>query len=373
MVASTAVVASGNAICMSVKSCMANGRTECDRSKKACPPCLYSLDDRFSCWDKGNLTNTCPFTGVNSTSQLSNGAGSSSSGGNTSAKAPASSSGTSTTASPDHGSGFGSTAVMIAAGVLALVIVVVIIVAVMRRNKNMRQEQHMAMPEQRRNNKKGGNGGGGDDPYGKPSYNYQRKISEPAMLESGRPSDAGVYSMMPDQKISVDGMLGERAEPLPVMVGSMHRPVALAPAHGGNRGHGAPGFQAPMMIHKDISARVTSGANVFDEYMKMKHEMNYDVDALSDLDSELYSDTMSERKLSIGSSIMDGSLMGSHHQNSRTLSITDSEFAEEYLRRSRGESDAYSEMSYNDEKYSFSEDDRDRDSAARGLDREVEI
>ncbi|KAI9895808.1 hypothetical protein PsorP6_018989 [Peronosclerospora sorghi] len=49
--------------CKSVTSCLKDGSTTCDATKGKCPPCIYALDDTYTCWQKENSTNSCPFTG----------------------------------------------------------------------------------------------------------------------------------------------------------------------------------------------------------------------------------------------------------------------------------------------------------------------
>ena len=53
-----------NDFCSSVASCLKDGSVSCDTTTGDCPPCIYALDDTFTCWAKDNSTNTCPFTGV---------------------------------------------------------------------------------------------------------------------------------------------------------------------------------------------------------------------------------------------------------------------------------------------------------------------
>lgn len=50
--------------CSSVTSCLKDGSTTCDTTTVDCPPCIYALDNTYTCWEKDNSTNTCPFTGV---------------------------------------------------------------------------------------------------------------------------------------------------------------------------------------------------------------------------------------------------------------------------------------------------------------------
>ena len=62
-----AAIALGSAsanLCQTVTTCLSNGQAACDRTVTACPPCIYALQNQYTCWDKDNATNTCPFTGV---------------------------------------------------------------------------------------------------------------------------------------------------------------------------------------------------------------------------------------------------------------------------------------------------------------------
>ena len=61
-----AMTSDTNDFCSSVTSCLKDGSTTCDTTTGGggCPPCIYVLDNTFTCWEKDNATNTCPFTGV---------------------------------------------------------------------------------------------------------------------------------------------------------------------------------------------------------------------------------------------------------------------------------------------------------------------
>ncbi|CAI5746173.1 unnamed protein product [Peronospora destructor] len=53
-----------NDFCSSVTSCLKDGSVTCNTTVGDCPPCIYALNNTFTCWKKDNSTNTCPFTGV---------------------------------------------------------------------------------------------------------------------------------------------------------------------------------------------------------------------------------------------------------------------------------------------------------------------
>uniref|UniRef100_K3WMY7 Uncharacterized protein n=1 Tax=Globisporangium ultimum (strain ATCC 200006 / CBS 805.95 / DAOM BR144) TaxID=431595 RepID=K3WMY7_GLOUD len=255
-------------------------------------------------------------------------------------------------------------------GVGVLVVLIVIVAICMRRKRQAAQQRnrrgtstsHHAKRDRARTRTKHEEAFGGGynnvldtskNGYG--SYN-QRKMSEPAMMEAGnRDSDAGVYvsDVSTEEALSVDGMLGD-APQTPVILGapssSSNGPPPPMMSSVGNK---SAFTSVNELVNQDISIRCTTSANVFDEYLKMKQEMNYDHDddAMSEVMSEMSdyeSDTMSMHKFSLESS--QGIV-----RHDGGLSITDSEY-DEHL-RNRGESECYSEMSYNDEKYSFSEDD----------------
>lgn len=197
-------------------------------------------------------------------------------------------------------------------------------------------------------------GGGG-------SYHH-RKLSDPVLMEDpGRGSDTTYMPAVPtDDVLSVDGMLGDApVTPVVLLETGAYGTGKTGPSANAN------GFTSVNdLLTQDVSIRITTSANVFDEYLRMKQEMNYDgdyddarsEDAMSEM-SDLDSDTMSLHKYSLESaaSTTVGGGNGALPRHNGGLSITDSEF-EEHM-ENRGESECYSEMSYNDEKYSFSEDD----------------
>jgi hypothetical protein len=106
---------------------------------------------------------------------------------------------------------------------------------------------------------------------------------------------------------------------------------------------------------RDLSARRSTSVNILEEYLKAKKEIDYGIDVMSDVMSDP-SDTRSTY-MSLPSP-MDRS-------NNRAISVNDSEYDQD-CSRSYSESD--SEMSYNDERYSISNKDRQK-----RHNREVEI
>lgn len=291
-------------------------------------------------------------------------------------------------------------------GVLVLLLIVLLICKRRKRQQARRNTvaRHMARSSSKRVKTKhdeafGGGGGnaynhmdtskaGGGGAYG----SYQpRKLSDPVLLEdASRDSDTTYMSAVPssaatDEALSVDGMLGD-APLTPVVLGGgggRHTGKSLKTAGAAKTNNGFTSVND--LVTQDISIRCTTSANVFDEYLRMKQEMNYDQDddGMSDVLSEmsdLDSDTMSLHKFSLESS--QGIVgIGALARHDGGLSITDSEYDEHM--RNRGASECYSEMSYNDEKYSFSEDDEMSSEFARSKvgggsgtsvpDREVEI
>ncbi|TYZ62908.1 hypothetical protein PybrP1_000337 [[Pythium] brassicae (nom. inval.)] len=301
--------------------------------------------------------------------------------------------------SSKSGSGAGSKVALYAGiGVGALVVLLVIVVLWRRRRQRDRRNtvaRHIARssskPAKTKHEEAFGGAAGGASvaaPYNNAldtskggaygSYHH-RKLSDPVLMEDpSRDSDTTYMAAAPaDEAMSVDGMLSE--EPVtPVVLldhGAFRTGKSAAKNHGmgggvgaaatgngnGNAPGNAPGFASVNdMLTQDISIRCTTSANVFDEYLRMKQEMNYDDDAMSEAMSEMSdvdSDTMSLHKYSLESAAAagGGGVGGALARHNGGLSITDSEF-EEHM-DNRGESECYSEMSYNDEKYSFSEDD----------------
>ena len=141
-------------------------------------------------------------------------------------------------------------------------------------------------------------------------------------------------------------------------------------------------------VQQDVSFRCTSTPDVFGEYLRMKQEMQYDDgdDSLMSRSGMSFSEIISDlgsSQCSLESSETTGRLpqrrtnqderssMSDSFTDSIANSVTDSEYAEQL--RARGESDCFSEMSYNDERYSFSSLDGLDDSQIREGKREVEI
>lgn len=299
---------------------------------------------------------------------------------NTSGSAASSNStaGDTTTVSATGSSAGSSSDVVLYAGIGVGALVVLLVVAALWRRRNRQRDRrntvqrHMARGSSKRVKTKheeafgGGMGGGGAMAYNNAldtskggaygSYHHHRKLSDPVLMEDpSRDSDTTYMTAGPtDEALSVDGMLGEPpVTPVVLLDNGAFNTGKSVTKNGGANG----GFTSVNdLLTQDISIRCTTSANVFDEYLRMKQEMKYDDDAMSEVMSEmsdLDSDTMSLHKYSLESAQGVGGLPVPRHDGG--LSITDSEF-EEHM-ENRGESECYSEMSYNDEKYSFSEDD----------------
>lgn len=254
-------------------------------------------------------------------------------------------------------------------GVGALVVLIVIVAICKRRKrKQTRRNTHLAHANAAGKRDRAMTKTKHEEAFGAPYNNvldtskgaygsYQRKHSDPVMMEDpNRDSDTSYMTGVPtEEALSVDGMLGE-APLTPVVLGGTNHSAH----HQGNKTGKSVGTKSGFasvndLVTQDISIRCTTSANVFDEYLRMKQEMNYDDDTMSEVMSEmsdLDSDTMSMHKFSLESS---QGLTGLARGHDGGLSITDSEYDEHM--RNRGASECYSEMSYNDEKYSFSEDD----------------
>jgi hypothetical protein len=220
--------------------------------------------------------------------------------------------------------------------------------------------------------------------------------------KGSRPEPMDTLSRVPTDQSprSFDGMLAESHSPA-VLGGSSHTSHTSHNSGGSYRSGGRNVQAAPVVggiggfsdvteyVQQDVSSRCTSTPNVFGEYLRMKQEMQYDEadrstmggvsavsfsDTISDLDSGKYSFESSQGigRLPPRRTDLDGrSSMADSITDSIADSVTDSEYAEQA--RARGESDCYSEMSYNDEKYSFSSLDGLDDSQVRQGKREVEI
>jgi hypothetical protein len=240
-----------------------------------------------------------------------------------------------------------------------------------------------------------GHYGGQQQQVGRGANKSRKQSDAIAMMEAGRDSHESFVSIVPTEDAhSFDGFLGERS---PSVLGDdvrSHRSGRSGKGRASRPGvvvGGIGGFAAvneKLAVQQDVANRITTSANMYDEYLRMKQEMELDEDGhhhpedddvMSDAGlSDFESDTMSMHKFSLESST---GMMARHHDNGLSLtdSVTDSEYAA--AMRDRGESDCFSEMSYNDEKYSFSESDFDATSLdgshARGAkttpDREIEI
>ncbi|TMW67079.1 hypothetical protein Poli38472_012195 [Pythium oligandrum] len=388
-------VAQGAEICDAVTQCRRNGGEMCIRSTGSCPPCIYSLNNEYTCFEKDSVTNTCPFTGVkydcstvwtssaNSTSSPSSNS-SHSSGSNSSAGPHLGSVGTPdspTTSTTTHSAETSSSNVPMYAGIGGGVLVVLLVAffVINRRRQRNRQMPQFAMRDSPPPlSIKPGVSGKAPPSSGSSGYapvlettkgRYTRKHSDPAMLDGGRMSDTG-YSGVTTVD-SMDGMLTDHAM-MPAVLGdppASNRRGGIPRSfkrHNSGSSHGSSSYIEQQQIYQDVSARVTNSANVFDEYLKMKHEMNYDADeTMSELDSE---------RFSLASELTVGGDQGGIDPRDISMSLTESEYAEvENFQRSRGESECYSEMSYNDEKYSFSEELRESIASTKHGEREVEI
>ncbi|KAG7381801.1 hypothetical protein PHYBOEH_010740 [Phytophthora boehmeriae] len=421
--------------CSSVTSCLKDGSTACDTTTGECPPCIYALDSTYTCWEKDNSTNTCPFTGVrydcsdswSSTTTTSSSSSSlakstASSTGSVSSSTSSSSSDTSTdTSTSASTSGLSSTLITYGAIGLGavLIFVLLLILCVRRRKMRRRREENIAA-----------NGAG--------NFGRNRTVSDKRLRGLSKREDAytGPYNNILDSSkvnyagptsMNVGGGYGgyggnRKANPAAMdtmsrvptdesprsfdgmLTDSSHSPAMLGggSSHNSRKSHksGGRSVQAPVVggiggfsnvneyVQQDVSTRCTSTPNVFGEYLRMKQEMQFDEtedrstmgggvsfsDTISDLDSGKYSFASSQ---GIGlppqrRTDFDGrSSMADSIADSIADSVTDSEYAEQL--RARGESDCYSEMSYNDEKYSFSSIDGLDDSQVREGKREVEI
>ncbi|KAE8967300.1 hypothetical protein PR003_g24954 [Phytophthora rubi] len=438
--AASAVRASDtSAFCSSVTSCLKDGSTTCDTTTGECPPCIYALDSSYTCWEKDNSTNTCPFTGVRydcsdswSTTTSSSSATSTTSSSSTSSTpstagtstiSSASSSGTSTSSSNATGGLSSSLITYGAIGLGAVLIFVILIILCARRRKMRRRREeaiaatgavdfgrHRTPSDKRPRGLSKPDNGSFAGPFNNlldtskvsytagpnttaTSYGARRKGSR------ADPMDTMSHVQTDESPRSFDGMLTDSTHSPAVLGGSSHN------SHGSHKSGGR-SIQAPPVVggiggfsnvneyvQQDVSLRCTSTPNVFGEYLRMKQEMQYDdadrstmggmngvsfSDTISDLDSGKYSfqssqgmGRMPQRRMDLdGRSSVADSITDSI-ADSIADSVTDSEYADQI--RARGESDCYSEMSYNDEKYSFSSMDGLDDSQVRKGKREVEI
>uniref|UniRef100_H3H402 Uncharacterized protein n=1 Tax=Phytophthora ramorum TaxID=164328 RepID=H3H402_PHYRM len=422
LLAATAMASDTSDFCSSVTSCLKDGNTTCDTTSGECPPCIYALDSSYTCWEKDNSTNTCPFTGVrydcsdswSATAATTSSSSSSSSTSNSTQSivdsSSSSSSGTSTDTTSSIGiSGLDSSLITYGAiGLGAVLIVIILLILCIRRRKMRRRRErniaatgagnfgrNRAMSDKRlRGLSKPDEGITGpynnllDSSkvnYAAPNTGYggHRKASRPDPMDS--------LSRVPTDESprSFDGMLADPSQSPAVLGGGSERSggrnAQPAPVVGGIGGFS----NVTEYVQQDVSSRCTSTPNVFGEYLRMKQEMQYDdadrstmggmggvsfSDTISDLDSGKYSFESSQglARLPQRRPDLDGrSSIADSITDSIADSVTDSEYAEQM--RARGESDCYSEMSYNDEKYSFSSLDGLDDSQVREGKREVEI
>uniref|UniRef100_A0AAV1TCL9 Uncharacterized protein n=1 Tax=Peronospora matthiolae TaxID=2874970 RepID=A0AAV1TCL9_9STRA len=435
-----ALTSDTNDFCSSVTSCLKDGSSTCDTTTRGgdCPPCIYVLDNTFTCWEKDNATNTCPFTGVRydcsdswssmtiipSTSTSSSSSRASPPGELLDYPTPSSS-----LVSPDtkaesvNATSIGGLSFDVvtygAIGLAALLVFLLLLVLCARRRKMRRhREENVTITGA------GGNFSHGisvvtdkrprglsklrDDGYTS-SYNNvldTNKVSytRPDVSSSGSNDDVrknsplgrvnGLLPRLPlnESPRSMDGMLTDSPHSPPVLGGKS------SSYKGSGRSNLPPAVAAGMSgfsnvsdyVQQDVSSRCTSTPNVFAEYLRMKEEMQYDDECVSSvvdgLSAVSFSDTISDLdsgKYSFASSHdvsrppkrrtdVDGrSSVSDSIADSIADSVTDSEYAEQI--RARGGSECDSEMSYNDEKYSFSSLDGLDDSQVRVGKREVEI
>ncbi|KAG6623366.1 RxLR-like protein [Phytophthora cinnamomi] len=440
MAVALAAASDTSAFCSSVTSCLKDGSTACNTTTGDCPPCIYALDSTYTCWEKDNSTNTCPFTGVRydcsdswSTTTTSSSAASTttsssstnsnrSTSGTATSSTSSSSTGTDTSSSTSTGGLSSSLITYGAIGLGAILIFVILLILCARRRKmRRRREEHIAAT-----------GAGNFGRNRAPSDKRPRGLSKPDngsfagpynnLLDSSKVN----YAAAPNMNAGYGGgyagrRKGSRAEPMDTMsrvptdesprsfdgmlTDSTHSPAVLGGSSHNSRGSHKSGGRsvqaAPVVggiggfsnvneyVQQDVSLRCTSTPNVFGEYLRMKQEMQYDdadrstmggmsgvsfSDTISDLDSGKYSFQSSQGigRMPQRRTDLDGRpSMADSITDSIADSVTDSEYAEQI--RARGESDCYSEMSYNDEKYSFSSLDGLDDSQVREGKREVEI
>ncbi|EEY62065.1 uncharacterized protein PITG_12592 [Phytophthora infestans T30-4] len=387
LLASAAFASDTSDFCSSVTSCLKDGSTTCDTTTGDCPPCIYALDGTYTCWEKDNSTNTCPFTGVrydcsdswgSKPSSSTNSAMSSS----TDPTDPIAGSSTASTSSSSEASTDTSSSTGLGGLSSSLI----------TRKMRRRREENVAATARRRLSLGPYNNILDTSKVNYASSNMNAGYS--GRRKGSRPDPMDTQSHVPTDESprSFDGMLADASQSPAVLGGNTRgsrksggRNVQASPVVGGIGGFS----NVSEYVQQDISSRCTATPNVFGEYLRMKQEMQYDEadrstmggmsgvsfsDTISDLDSGKYSFQSSQ---GIGRppqrrTDLDGrSSMADSLTDSIADSVTDSEYAEQL--RARGESDCYSEMSYNDEKYSFSSLDGLDDSQVREGKREVEI
>lgn len=391
--------------CNSITSCLKEGQSKCDTSSGKCPPCIYVLNSTLTCWEKDNTTNTCPFTGVrHDCSALWESALSSSTGVTASATPSSSSNSTNSTASPSSSSGhladassdiFGglSTDVIIygAIGVGAILILVIFVIVCVRRRKTRRHREYNKSVDGTVDGHQDGSDKHAfglhkcDDSFPGP-YNANLDTSRVNFAASSNDFNSRhtvgsrqgpiKSSSQVRKSRSQQSLNGVSADPsrLPGKgVCELHK-------SGGRSVRGGNGAfpNVNKYVQHDISSRCSSTPNVFGEYLRMKQEMQYDDagqsttsvvsigDTISDLDSGKYSFESLQGTDQPPQGRVD--LIG---RSSIAESITDSEYGDQS--RGRGESECDSEMSYNDEKYSFCSVGSFDNSQLRKGEREIEI
>ncbi|CAH0480150.1 unnamed protein product [Peronospora belbahrii] len=418
-------------ITSSVTSCLKDGSIKCDTTTGECPPCIYALENTYTCWKKDNSTNTCPFTGVrydcsdswSSTTTISSETPSDpaiDTSSSTTVSSPSSSSlsGISADASSSSIAIGRLSSSLITYGAISfgafLVLVILVVLCARRRKMRYRREEDIAATE-------AGNFGRNrtssdrrlrglmkarDDTLSGPYNNVLDTSKVNYAVPSVNPKHGKRYggqhkgshiddslSRVPTDESprSFDGMLADSSDS-PAFLGKK----TSSQRSGGHSAQATPIVQGigkysdvSNYVHQDVSFRCTSTPDVFGEYLRMKQEMHFDESggnnmgrrkslSFSDISSDLGS-SKSSFESSGGTSQLpqrrldqDGRFsMADSITDSIADSVTDSEYAEQL--RTRGESDCFSEMSYNDERYSFSSVEGLDDSQVRESKREVEI
>ncbi|KAI9919050.1 hypothetical protein PsorP6_011543 [Peronosclerospora sorghi] len=384
--------------CKSVTSCLKDGSAPCDATTGKCPPCIYALDDTYTCWEKENSTNTCPFTGVrydcsDSWKELTK-------TGNSSSEAPSTHLPPSPPPSPSA-SPSGSPAtisleilnsryfmyVAIGLGVLFVVALVGILCARRRKTRRCHEENGTTLGARNRSisseKRSYGFSHPRDDTFAGPynNINTTKVKNHTAIKMDSDPMD-DTLSRVPTVESTGS-----------VLTGSAQSTAVIGATFGSHKSGGRCIGASPVpkgihgcsdvseYVQQDVSSRCSSTPNVLGEYLRMKQEMQFDdsehrIEETSGMD---FSDVMSESdsRYSFQSSsesisqpmqprtYVDGR---SSIADSITDSIADSEYAEDL-----GRSDCFSDMSYNDEKYSFCSLDGLDDSQVQAKERKREF
>ncbi|RMX63158.1 hypothetical protein KXD40_007230 [Peronospora effusa] len=414
---SSTLASETNNFCSSVTSCLEDGNVTCDTTTGNCPPCIYELDNLFTCWKKDKSTNTCPFTGVrydcSDSWSSTTSPGSSSSATNVSSSDSVDSASGPSTLPKKSSSSFDTNAdelssvtveeistSLITYGAISLgaffALVILIILCARRRKMRRSREENIAATE-------AGNLGSSDrrlrslsKPHDDASAGPYNNVLDTSKVNCGTPNitsshkglqRGSIVSRVPTNESlrSFDGMLADSSD-FPAVLGNK----AGLYKSGGRSGHGTSVAgsisrysNVGEYVQQDVSLRCTSTPDVFGEYLRMKQEMQYDDGEDSIMSRSGMSETISDLNSSQCSLVSsqntgrlpqrrtnqdDRSSMAGSFTDSIANSVTDSEYAE-----ARGESDCFSEMSYNDERYSFSSIDGLDDSQIRVGKREVEI